>query len=188
MVTFAKALYQYYNPLTMTGIVSFENVKDMHSVATDFSHSLAHPDNADIAKDFPGTVRRYMGNVDDVYNEFIETQEKCKPGVREQFIIYAGEIAVGLSAIQLVEEPPKGIKISIPNLSGMIFNPWRGRGFGSLSLQYRLDIVNERFGGTAYSVVRKDNYVSQKLVEANGLVIVGEDESKYTYLYDRELQ
>jgi len=188
MVTFAKALYQYYNPLTMTGIVSFENIKDMHSVAADLSRSLAQPNNADIAIDFPGTMSRYKGDVEDVYKNLLETGESCKPGVREQFIVYAGEIAVGLSAVQLVEETPEGIDENVPNLSGFIVNPWRGKGFGSLSLRYRLDVVDERFSGKAYSLVRKDNHISQRLVEANGLVIIGENESKYTYLYNRKLQ
>ncbi|MFZ3010161.1 MAG: GNAT family N-acetyltransferase [Candidatus Microsaccharimonas sp.] len=169
----------------MTGIVSFENIQDMHSVAENFSSSLSHPDNADIAKDFPGTVRRYAGDVEDVYAELMKTREQCQDGTREQFIVYAGEIAVGLSAIQLVDEPPEGIDVGIPNLSGMIFSPWRGKGFGSLSLKYRLDIVDERFGGRAYSLVRKDNTISQKLVESNGLFVVGEDDMRLTYSYDR---
>ncbi len=169
----------------MTGIVSFENIQDMHSVAENFSSSLSSPDNADIAKDFPGTVRRYTGDVDHIYTELTKTREQCQSGVREQFIVYAGEIAVGLSAIQLVDTPPEGIDASVPNLSGMIFNPWRGKGFGTLSLKYRLDIVDERFDGRAYSLVRKDNIVSRKLVESNGLVVVGEDDTRFTYLYGR---
>lgn len=169
----------------MTGIVSFENIRDMRSVAEDFSRSLALPDNDDIAKDFPGTVRRYSGDPEIVYDELVKTREQCERSVREQFIVYAGEIAVGLSAIQLVDEPPEGIEASIPNLSGMIFNPWRGKGFGSLSLRYRLDIVSDRFNGQAYSLVRKDNTVSQKLVESNGLFVVGETEERLTYLYDK---
>ena len=182
---FANYLFQYYNPLNMTGIVSFENIQDMHSVAKDFSSFLSHPDNADITKDFPGTVRRYTGDIEAVHSELVKTREQCQSGAREQFIVYAGEIAVGLSAIQLVDEPPEGIDVSVPNLSGMIFNPWRGKGFGSLSLKYRLDIVGERFSGRAYSLVRKDNIISQKLVESNGLVVVGEDEMRLTYLYDQ---
>lgn len=71
---------------------------------------------------------------------------------------------MGLSAVQLVDEPPEGIGTDILNLSGMVFNPWRNKGFGSLSLRYRLDIVNERFNGKAYSLVRKDNSISQRLV------------------------
>jgi hypothetical protein len=182
---FANNVSQYYNPLNMTGIVSFENIQNMQSVAENFSSSLSRPDNADISKDFPGTVRRYSGNVENVYTELMKTREQCQSGTREQFIVYAGEIAVGLSAIQLVDEPPEGIDVSVPNLSGMIFNPWRGKGFGSLSLKYRLDIVKERFNGRAYSLVRKDNSVSQKLVESNGLVIVGQDDMRFTYLYNR---
>lgn len=169
----------------MTGIVSFENIKDMHSVAEDFSSALSRVDNGDIAKDFPGTVRRYSGDVESVSAELTKTREQCLAGTREQFIVYAGEVAVGLSAIQLVDKPPEGVDANVPNLSGMIFNPWRGKGFGSLSLQYRLDIVDERFGGRAYSLVRKDNIVSQKLVESNGLAVIGEDDTRFIYLYDR---
>ena len=34
-------------------------------------------------------------------------------------------------------------------------------------------------------IVRKDNIVSQKLVESNGLFVVGEDDTRFTYLYGR---
>lgn len=172
----------------MISVVSFEHIDDMHPIAEDFSSFLSQPNNSDIALDFPGTVRRYGSDVDTAYQELMKTREQCQQGVREQFIIYAGERAVGLSAIQLVDEPPEGIEPTIPNLSGMIFNPWRGKGLGSLSLRYRLNVVDERFNGRAYSVVRKANTVSQKLVESNGLVIVGEDESRLTYLYDQASQ
>lgn len=180
--------FQYYNPLNMTGIVSFEDIQDMHSVAVDFSGALVRSDNIDIAKDFPGTVRRYTGDVESVYAELMKTSEQCQAGTREQFIVYAGNIAVGLSAIQLVDEPPEGIDESIPNLSGMIFNPWRGRGLGTLSLRYRLDIVDERFQGKAYSIVRKDNTISRKLVEASGLFAVKEDSTHLTYLYENRVE
>jgi RimJ/RimL family protein N-acetyltransferase len=168
----------------MIGIVSFEDIKNIEPIARDFSRSLALPDNADIATEFPGTARRYSGDRENVHAELLKTQEQCQKGIREQFIIFAGQTAVGLSAIQLVDQPPEGIEQTVPNLSGLIFNPWRGKGFGSLSLKYRLDIINERFNGKAYSLVRKDNVISQKLVEASGLTIVGEDESKLTYLYN----
>ena len=168
----------------MTGVVSFENIHDMRSVAKDFSGSLSDPSNADIARDFPGTVDRYTGTLEAVHEQLMTTREQCKNGTREQFVIFAGSIAVGLSAIQLVDKPPKGIDATIPNLSGMIFNPWRGKGFGSLSLKYRLDIANDRFHGKAYSLVRKDNIISQKLVESNGLFVVDENDERFTYLYD----
>ena len=172
----------------MISVVSFEHIDDMHSVAEDFSGFLSRADNSDIALDFPGTVRRYSGDVDKAYQELMKTREQCQRGVREQFIVYAGKAAVGLSAIQLVDEPPEGIEPTLPNLSGMIFNPWRGKGLGSLSLRYRLNVVNERFNGQAYSVVRKANAASRRLVESHGLVIVGEDETRYTYLYDEKMK
>lgn len=50
-------------------------------------------------------------------------------------------------------------------------------------VRYGLDIVNERFNGKAYSLVRKDNSISQRLVESNGFVVVGEDGIRLTYLY-----
>lgn len=168
----------------MTEIVSFKNIDNMHSVAADFSRLLSRADNADIAVDFPGTARRYSGEVNSVHQELMKSKEQCEDGVREQFIVYAGKLAVGLSAIQLVDEPPEGISTETPNLSGMILNPWRGNGFGNVSLRHRLDIVDERFNGTAYSLVRKDNIISQNMVESNGLVIVGEDDTRFTYLYD----
>jgi hypothetical protein len=167
----------------MNKVMAFQDIENLRSVAEDFSLLLSRGDNTDIAIDFPGTMRRYTGDTSNVHNELLKTKEHCRPGIREQFIVFAGEIAVGLSAIQLVDEPPEGIDAEIPNLSGLIANPWRSLGLGKLSLRHRLDIADNRFNSQAYSLVRKNNAISQKLVESNGLKIVGEDESHFVYLY-----
>lgn len=83
----------------MTGIVSFENIQDMHSVAENFSSSLSSPDNADIAKDFPGTVHWYTG---DVESEVLLVED---PRFLETFKMYQMRITFLVKPQSMVFEP-----------------------------------------------------------------------------------
>ena len=84
---------------------------------------LRDPSNADIATEFPMSAQRYSGDFSaSVYNLEAAAAD-CEPGRRRQFIVFAGERAVGMSVVRIDQDAPKGIDPAWPNLSGFVCNP-----------------------------------------------------------------
>lgn len=165
----------------MAEFVPLQDVDDFHSIARDFSGLLRDKSNVDISLDFPGTLKRYSG--ENTLLELEKTAASCSQGEREQFIVLHKGKAVGLSAIQYVEDTPGVIPSTHPNLSGLICHPYRGIGLGKASLVHMLNIVDVRFDRQAYTEVRKENTISRSIVENTGMMAVSSSATSVHYLY-----
>lgn len=152
----------------MNRAVPIDKIKDFESTAVDLMDLLQRKDNTDIVKEFPATVAQYTGDKNKVTTNLETTQQYYEIGKREQFIIFAGKRAVGLSTVINNVDTPSGVDPSWPNLSGFICHPFRGQGLGRLSLETRMQVVRHHFGNHAWTLVRRGNIRSEHLVVSVG--------------------
>lgn len=170
----------------MHAVRNLTEVSDLLPVACDLAELLTRSDNVDIAREFPASVDRYTGDVEAVAYNLEAARDGCEPGVRQQFIAFAGDRAVGMSVVRLIDKVPDVIETGWPNLSGFVCNPFRNRGIGRLSLLERLRVVDEQFGGNAWTKVKKTNPFSNIMVSHAGLELVGVDDVYNIYSYRKE--
>lgn len=161
-----------------TRLIPVGEVADYSSVARDLTPALALPENADIDREFPRTIARlgttHQGAVEDLQ----KTAERCEVGVHEVFVAYVGSTAVGLSWITAKGTPPVSIEDpSSPNISGFIVNPWRNSGYGREFSVGILKIVNQNFGGRAWTLIDKSNDASAALARSVGFELMPKDSS-----------
>lgn len=152
----------------MNRAVPLNRVKDLERIAFDLSSTLEHKGNIDISEEFPTTFAQYTGDIKEVARNLEVAQGCFKVGKREQFIIFAGEKAVGLSTVINNINTPNGVDPSWPNLSGFVCHPFRGQGLGRLSLETRMQSVINNFGKNAWTLVKQGNVHSEHLVTSVG--------------------
>jgi hypothetical protein len=173
----------------MNRIIRLSELPHLESVAHDIREQLSDPINQDLNIHFKGTVARYTGEEDEVLTNLEEARDLCETGKREQFIVFAGEKAVGMSIVTNQVTPPDGIDETWPNISGFICNPYRSLGLGRLSIQHRMKIVDNNFDGHAWTYVRKGNVPAEKIVLAAGFrvtdIIVSGQEHQNVFLYNK---
>jgi predicted acetyltransferase len=108
-------------------------------------------------------------------------------GKREQFIVFSGQKAVGMAIVTNQISAPTEVPEEWPNLSGFILNPYRAHGLGRLSINHRVRVVHEHFGGHAWTYVRKGNIPAEKIVLGAGFtrtdIVVPGQENQHLYLY-----
>lgn len=153
-------------------------------LAQDLAKLLTSPENADIAVEFPMSFERYTGNLAKVENNLKVAAEASLRGMRQQFVAFAGDVAVGMSIIQVAEAGLDDINPNWPNVSTFICNPYRASGLGRLSMKTLLRVANEQFDGKAWTRVAKTNLPSKKLVEAAGFLESGLSDQHIFYTYD----
>ena len=153
-----------YDTYLMNQVVPISEIESFNQIATDMSELLVNGENQDIADGFPATVERYTAEHDEVVTNLEMAQSRFEIGKHEQFIVFAGERAVGLSVITSNLDIPEGIDPTWPNISGFICNPFRGRGLGRLSIETRMDVVRRDFESHAWTFVKDDNVISEHLV------------------------
>lgn len=175
--------------MSFESVIPLQDISDLGNVARDLAVLFNSEMNEDIKIHFPATVRRHTGDIEIVQKNLKEAAEACRPGSREQFIIFSGAHAVGMSVVTLLPEVPVHVATTWPNLSGFVCHPYRGLGLGKQSLERRIHAVNENFGGHAWTYVRKDNVPAQAVVLGAGFkrtdfVIEGQ-ETQDLYLYDQ---
>lgn len=169
----------------MQHAVPLSEVTDLHSLADDLADLLGASSNADIAEEFPSTVRRYTSG--DAVEHLIDAQQQWAVGIREQFVIFSGNRAVGMAHAALTDDVPEGINPGSANFSVFICNPYRQQGLGKLSAQSCVKAINANFGGRAWTTIDKENISSQRMTESAGFVLLGETNfhdkvsSLYTY-------
>jgi len=175
----------------MTGeIVPLTNA-DLNVVSRDFNHLLKRDNNHDIAGEFPNFVKKCVQGEANVRDALSRARESISPGRTEMFIVFSGVYAVGLSVVTNDVEAPRDVgNPDWPNLSGFVCHPFRGRGLGRLSIEKRMEVVDDNFGGKAWTLVRDGNAVSEHLVTSAGFKRVSSDNQKidnrhlYTYSKD----
>lgn len=150
----------------MIHIESITDIESLDNVAKNLAVLI--PGNRDLQIHFPGTVKRYTGSFDKVAENLRETASMCEPGKREQFIAFWGKTAVGMSIVTNQVEAPEGIDNDWPNLSGFVLKPYRNMGIGRLAMEHRINVVNENFGGHAWTYVRQGNMPAEKIVIGAG--------------------
>lgn len=172
----------------MNRLVLLTSIELFGEIARDFNELLGRPDNQDIANEFPATVARYGEGASQAVANFEATRELCKIGEREQFIVFSNEKAIGLCMISRQIEAPPSVDITWPNISGFIMNPYRGQGLGRFSIEQRMKVVDQHFGGHAWTLVREGNAPSEHLVTAVGFRKtrrrLGVRKGHNLYLYD----
>jgi RimJ/RimL family protein N-acetyltransferase len=184
MVLASKRQKSYYAAVNRVELLTTD--LELPPIAESLSTLLLDESNIDIANKFPATARRYANPDTDLVTENLyETAEDSMPGVRRQFIVFAGNRAVGMSMIRHVDNYPNCVDPDWPNLSGFVCAPYRGQGLGSLSLRTRLGFVDREFGGVAWSKVKIENIPSHRIMEKNGLVVIGKDDEYITYKYTK---
>jgi hypothetical protein len=166
-------------------IRSITEVNNLGQVASDLDMLLSISANSDIKAEFPETVTRYTadGNIDVVEANLRASALECVPGVRQQFITFAGGQAVGMSVVRLVDNPPIGIDPFWPNVSVLICNPYRGNGLGGLAMSTNRTTIAEQFHGNAWTRVKKTNTPSKRMVIRAGFVPLREDDRHIFYTY-----
>ena len=175
-----KSIQQHVLPLNQ--------IDNLQPVAESLRTLLILPSNKDIAKEFPQTVK-YTGDVENVMRDLAETRERFIEGDREDYILFAGKTAVGMSQIALPHYAYLNMDPECPITSSYVCNapegskPYRGQGLGRLSMEVRLDAVNQRFGGYAMTMVKHDNVPSIGLVLSSGFVLTGSNAISGTYTY-----
>lgn len=142
----------------LTEIPSFDRV------ALDLNSALKHPDNSDIVDTFPATVDRYGQELVDAVRHLEEARDGYRVGIREQFIVFAGETATGMCVIRNDLKIQNGIDPSVANISGFICRPHRGRGLGRFSIEERMKVVERNFNNQAWTFVKDGNTPSEHLV------------------------
>lgn len=171
--------------MTERAFIALPEVVDLGQAAHDLRNLLLWTDNADISRPFPDTFERYTS--DEAEKNLVEAKELCEVGVREQFLIFSGQTAVGMSIVTSSTLMPEGIDPNWPNLSGFICNPHRRQGLGLFSLTERLKVVQKRFGGMAWTAVDLTNVPSQRMVQSAGLERIGQatidGSAKFLYVY-----
>jgi len=156
-------------------IIPYTRINDFTNIAADLKTHLLREDNTDISIDFPKTYQAHTQEHPQVINHMENARLAHTEGIHEQFIIKSGERAVGLCVITSSVPPPKVFLLGVPNVSGLILNPYRGMGFGRFSLEERMKIVYKNFNRQAWSFVREDNVPSRHLVESVGFRIYDHD-------------
>jgi L-amino acid N-acyltransferase YncA len=174
--------------LDVPRIIPFTDIRDFESVAIDLNDLLLDPTNEDIGLDFKTAKSSYTGDPWRVAEHLAAVQASCELGVKEQFIVFAGPRAVGMSIVTTQTHMPKGVNPKWPNVSGFVCNPYRGHGIGRLSLERLLESVHENFGGHAWTEVRVDNILSQRLVTSAAFIDTNasQDPTKRLYIYGEE--
>ncbi len=71
-----------------------------------------------------------------------------------------------------------------PNISMLICRPYRGLGYGRITLDENLRVAREQFGGKAWTTVAEDNVASNAMVNRAGFKKVGEDNGRFVYIYE----
>ncbi len=160
---------------------NFSEITDFRNIAMDFTELLSQPDNADIALEFPSTVQKYTGDIDEVASNLLNAQSECIPGERQQFVGFVGERAIGMSVIRFVDEVPDGVESTWPNISGFVCNPYRNNGIAKRGLSEELDVVEEQFGGNAWTRIKKQNAPSRRVATLGGFSLIGEDADGLIY-------
>lgn len=139
--------------------------------------------NVDIAFEFPNTVARYNSDIPATFQNLLEATDSCAPGEKEIFTAHIGPWVVGMGWVQRSDETPKIAPKDWPNLSFFVCKPFRGRGVGTQLLAHGLDIVDERFDGTAWTRVKKTNNPSNAVVTQGGFKRAGSHGEHYLYSY-----
>lgn len=153
---------------SMNQIMPLSEISDFSAPAEDLSAVLKHPDNADIADEFPATVMRYGKTVLEAQANLEAAKDLYEIGSREQFIVLSGERAVGMCLITNQIDIPEGIDPTAPNISGFVANPFRNKGVGRVSIEERMKIVAKNFNNRAWTFVKDDNVISEHLVRSVG--------------------
>lgn len=164
-------------------IVPLPDVMNLYALAADLSRLLVRPDNADIEYEFRNTYNRYTGDLDKVFDNLTLASADCRPGVRHQWVVFAGETAVGMSVVRLSDETPETIPENYPNVSLFVCEPFRKSKIGTRAVQTCLHTVRLEFGGFAWTVVKHHNKASQRLMLSAGFVpeIIRDIDTVYTY-------
>lgn len=167
----------------MNHVEQLSPVTDIEAVAIDLSSLLSDPLNADIAVEFPGSVARYTGELEEVVRNLGEAVADCNPGIRQQFVAYSDKRAVGMAVVRFADNVPEGVNSVWPNVSLLICHPYRAQGLGRLSIDASLRAVDQQFGGKAWTEVRKANIASIRLVKSAGFLPINETDEKVAYEY-----
>lgn len=168
----------------MPHLISLQELSrpEIIKVAETFADRLPRPDNADIFEAFPAVKERYGSGRDNAIENLFKAQQMYEQGVQEHFVVFRGIMprhsarrtldldAVGYSRISInaPEYIPKGIKLDVPNTSGFILEPDRGKRLGEFSLEERVDILDRRFGGNAWTLVKRGNVPSERNIQKFG--------------------
>lgn len=152
----------------MNSIVPLNEVSDIEKVATDLRSQLISDADPAISVQFPGLFQAYSISLDSAVNTLEADKSQCEKGVHEQFIIYAGSRAVGMSVVTLKIPSPKEIENTSPNLSSFICSDYRGQGLGRLSLSARMEIVRNNFNDHAWTLIKDGNAISEHLITDAG--------------------
>ena len=172
----------------MNRVIPFSEIESFDQIATDMSGLLQNGTNQDIAEGFPATVTRYTAEHDEVVANLETARTRFELGKHEQFMIFAGQRAVGLSVVTTNLDIPEGVDPSWPNVSYLVCNPFRGQGLGRLSAETQMDAVRRDFDGHAWTFVKDDNRISENLILSVGFTKTDRKiegwEGHHLYLFD----
>jgi len=170
--------------------VPFDELDDeqLWAYGADLSTLLNNGRNADILRDFPFVVNTYAAGVDAAYERLLERRDVHKPGGRMQFAVFVGGAGCGLSVIAPDTPKPDIAPVEAANVSSFICEPYRRRGVGQFALRQRLIVIDQLYGGQAWTGIRAENEASIRNVVKAGFKYGGDytndrgtDLQLYTY-------
>ena len=171
------------NSLIEYRVERIQHVLNLRAAAQSLSELLKHPANSDVQYEFPATYERYTGDIGSVADNLALASADCSTGKKQQWIMFAGEQAVGMSVVRKTETVPELIPKDIPNVSLFVCFPFRNGGIGKLAMSACIETVNLQFGGAAWASVKHHNRPSQRLVLSAGFrpVTIADLETIYSY-------
>lgn len=165
-------------------VLPLNQIDNLRPVAEDLSGLLMLSSNADITKEFPQTVK-HLSNPECAARNLAKTRERFAEGKREDFVLFAGKRAVGMSQIA-TPGYSFGVDPECPIFSNFVDYDHRRQGIGRLSIDICLEAVNQRFNGRAMTIVKHKNVASIGLVLSSGFVLTGSSVNAGTYTYGNQ--
>tara|TARA_B100002049_G_scaffold196443_1_gene154061 strand:- start:29 stop:544 length:516 start_codon:yes stop_codon:yes gene_type:complete len=153
----------------MNHILPLSEVPNIAQSSSDLAELVSQPINDDLVDDFPKLVSTYRLGSEAAHGHLLHNLPLQNRRSTDVFVVFSGNMAVGLSVISFDVTPPIEIgDLEQPNLSGFICNPFRGKGLGALSLDHRLAIIGEKHGNKAWTLVRHGNHRSMDMLVKRG--------------------
>jgi L-amino acid N-acyltransferase YncA len=183
-----RKVYNLHKVQTMIKYVTpLNEISDLKSVAESLSTLLASDANADIRQEFSSADGKYAGDPSGLLLNLAQARERFELGELEDYVCFAGETAIGMAQVARCRYTISNMEPGSAILSSYTCRPWRQQGFARLSMTERIKAVNERFGGTAGTIVNSNNLASKRLVLSTGFIPVGHTNGTDTYYYNNPL-
>jgi GNAT superfamily N-acetyltransferase len=178
--------------LPSTGSVRNPDTPNLSSMLSNVRDWWGLPGNRDVGENFPDLVAHYlMPPFDEAQGRMLQNQYEAQRNPFEYQLFaphillkdvqvsgpHQGLTAVGLGCVRLAKprEIPPLIEPETPEVSAVIFAPFRGNGIGRALLNHCLEYVDEYHDGLAWATIRSRNERAQTFAVQAGFTFVSQE-------------